>query len=369
VVVLSGAGLLLRTLDKLRSIDPGFDTRNLLLFSIEPELAGYKGQRTSELYANLQRRLAALPGVVSVSYSSEALLDGGISKEGMRVEGRADKNDVEPQILSVGPDFFRTMKIPLAAGRPIRPEDLSGKPSVAIVNQAFVKEYIQGRNPIGLHLGGDDAKDPHWVIVGVVRDTKYQNLRSAEAPTAYVPLMKGGATFVLRTAARPAVFMPAVRQIVNQADNNLPVIRMRTQSEIVDRALFNERLVARLFGLFGALGLALACIGVYGLLSYEVARRTREIGIRSALGARRVDLLLLVMRQGLVLLLCGVVAGIGAAMGVTRLLASLLYDVRPTDAVTFCGVAAILIFVGLIACYLPARRAASVDPMVALRAE
>ncbi len=369
VVVLSGAGLLLRTLDKLHSIDPGFDTRNLLLFQIEPELAGYKGQRTPELYANLQRRLAALPGVVSASYSSIALLDNGISKEGVRVEGRADKNDVGTQMLSVGPDYFATMKIPLVAGRMIRPEDLSGKPLVAIVNQAFVKKYIQGRNPIGLHIGGGDATDPQYEIVGVVHDTRFQNLRSADAPTTYVPLTERGATFVLRTAASPSVFMPAVRQIVNQVDNNLPVIQMRTQTEIVDRTLFNERLVARLFGLFGALGLALACIGVYGLLSYEVARRTREIGIRSALGAQRLDLLLLVVRQGLLLLVCGVAAGIGAALGVTRLLASLLYNVRPTDAVTFSAVAAILIFVGLIACFLPARRAASIDPMVALRAE
>ncbi len=238
---------------------------------------------------------------------------------------------------------------------------------MTIVNQAFVQAYLGGRNPIGLHVRG--ANDQQYEIVGVVRDTRYQNLRSTDAPTAYVPLTERGATFVLRTAASPAVFMPAVRQIVNQVDNNLPVIHMRTQSETVDRTLFNERLIARLFGLFGALGLALACIGVYGLLSYEVARRTREIGIRSALGAQRVDLLLLVVRQGLLLLVCGMAAGIGIALGVTRMLASLLYDVRPTDAVTFSGVAAILIFVGLIACFLPARRAASIDPMVALRAE
>ena len=369
MVVLSGAGLLLRTLDKLRSIDPGFNTRDLLLFSIEPELAGYQGQRIPELYAKLQRRLAALPGVMSASYSSNALLDGRIWEQDMQVEGQADNKSVETQMLWVGPDFFTTMKIPLVAGRMIRPGDLSEKPLVAIVNQAFVQTYLRGKNPIGLHIGGDDPQDPQWRIVGVVRDTRYQNLRSADAPTTYIPLTERGATFVLRTAARPAVFMPAVRQIVHQTDINLPVIRMRTQSETVDGTLFNERLVARLFGLFGALGLALACIGVYGLLSYEVARRTREIGIRSALGAPRVDLLLLVVRQGLLLLICGVAAGIGIAMGVTRLLASLLYDVRPTDAVTFSAVAAILIFVGLVACWIPARRAASIDPMVALRAE
>ncbi len=234
VVVLSGAGLLLRTLDKLHSVDPGFDTRNLLLFSIEPELAGYTGQRTSELYANLQRRLSALPGVESVSYSSGALLDDGIWGKGVRVEGQAKKTGVETQMLAVGADFFSTMKIPLLAGRAIRPGDMSGKPLVAIVNQAFVKEFVGGRNPIGLHFGDDDSKEPKWLIVGVARDTKYQNLRSADAPTAYVPLLKGGATFELRTAAEPSVFGPTVRQIVNQTDENLPVIQMRTQSEIID---------------------------------------------------------------------------------------------------------------------------------------
>ncbi|MGB7196961.1 MAG: ABC transporter permease [Acidobacteriaceae bacterium] len=384
VVVLSGAGLLLRTLDKLHSVDPGFDIRNLLLFSVEPQHAGYKGQRAQDLYANLQRRLAALPGVLDVSYSSEALLDDGLWKQGMHIEGQTNQKDVHTQMLSVGPDFFSTMKIPLVAGRQIGSQDMNGAAPAAIVNQAFVKQYLKGRNPIGLRIGGGNAKDsdssgpiaghpappvPHWIIMGVVRDTKYADLRSADAPTTYVPLTEGSATFVLRTGGQSGLFMPAVRQVVNQVDNNLPVIQMKTQSEIVDRTLFNERLVARLFGLFGALGLALACIGVYGLLSYEVARRTREIGIRSALGAQRVDLLLLVVRQGLLLLLWGVAAGIGIAMGVTRLLASLLYGVRPTDAVTFSGVAGILILVGFIACFIPARRAASIDPMVALRAE
>ncbi|MHB8354677.1 MAG: ADOP family duplicated permease, partial [Burkholderiales bacterium] len=323
VVVVSGAGLLLRTLGNLHSINPGFDTRNLLLFSVEPELAGYKGQRIPELYADLQRRLSALPGVSNVSYSSDALLGGGIWSEDVHVEGQANQSTVETQMLAVGPDFFTTMKIPLAEGRALRPDDLSGKPSVAIVNQAFVRRFIAGKNPIGLHFGGGDAKDQQWAIVGVVSDTKYQNLRSAKAPTVYVPLIEGGATFALRTAANPAGLMPAVRDAVNEADSNLPVIRMRTQSETIDRLLFNERLVARMFGLFGALGLVLACIGLYGLLSYEVAQRTREIGIRTALGAQRRDVWLLVLRQGLMLVLCGTAAGIGVAMGVARLLATL----------------------------------------------
>jgi len=369
VVVLSGAGLLLRTLAKLHSIDPGFDARNLLLFSIEPQLAGYKGQRIPQLYADLQKRLTALPGVLNVSYSSDALLDGDLWSEDVHVEGQADHSTVETQMLAVGPGFFAAMKIPVTAGRTFRPDEMSGKPQAAVVNQAFVRRFTSGKNPVGLHLGGGDARGQQWTIVGVASDTKYQDLRSADAPTVFIPLVEGGATFVLRTAVTPASLMPAVREAVNEADSNLPVIRMRTQSETIDRLLFNERLVARLFGLFGALGLALACIGLYGLLSWEVAQRTREIGIRTALGAQRLDVWALVLRRGLVLMLCGSAAGIGVAIGVTRLLSSLLYGVHPTDAATFVGVAGLLVAVGLTACLLPALRATSIDPMQALRSE
>jgi predicted permease len=272
-------------------------------------------------------------------------------------------------MLAVGPDFFTTMKIPLTLGRVLRPEDMSGKPSVAIVNKAFVRRFIGGKNPIGLHFGGGDAKDQQWAIVGVVSDTKYQNLRSTEAPTAFIPLAEGGTTFALRTAITPAGMMPTVRSIVNETDSNLPVIRMRTQSEAIDQLLFNERLIARLFGLFGSLGLVLACIGLYGLLSYEVAQRTREIGIRTALGAQRRDVWLLVLRQGLMLVFCGAAAGIAVAIGVTRLLDSLLYGVHSTDAITLTAVAGLLVIVGIAACLLPAQRAVSVDPMQALRTE
>ena len=369
MVVLTGAGLLLRTLDKLRSIDPGFDTRNLLLFSINPELAGYKGNHIPDLYANLQSKIAALPGVVGTSYSSDALLDGGLWTSGVRLEGRKDKATVETQMLSVGSDYFQTMKIPLAEGRLLGAADIGGTPLTAVVNRAFVKKFAGERNPIGLHFGGSDPKDPQWEIVGVVSDTKYENLRSAEAATAYVPLTTGGATFALRTVGSPVRLMPAVRSLVNGVDSNLPVIQMRTQSDTIDRLLFNERLVAGLFGMFGTLGLTLASIGLYGLLSYEVTRRTREIGIRTALGAPRRNVVLLVLRQGLVLVMLGAAAGSAAAVGVTRLLQSLLYDVRPIDPITFGLVAALLIAVGVLACFLPARRATGVDPMVALRCE
>jgi predicted permease len=369
MVVLAGAGLLLRTLDKLHSIDPGFDTRNILLFSIDPELAGYNKIQISDLYTNLQKRLAALPGVVSTSYASDAILDGGLWTEDVRVEGQADKNTVESQMLSIGPDYFATMKIPLREGRFLGASDMDSKQLTAVVNWEFVRKFTGGRNPIGLHFGGTDPKDPQWQVVGVVGDTKYESLQSANRPTAYVPLTTGGATFELRTAVSPVGLMPAVRNVVHEVDDNLPVVRMRTQSDAIDRLLFNQRLIARLFGLFGALGLMLACIGLYGLLSYDVTRRTREIGIRTALGAQRRDVLLLVLRQGFLLVIVGVTLGTAAAIGVTKLLESLLYDVKPTDPITFTLTAALLIAIGLVASSLPARRATRVDPMTALRCE
>ena len=368
MVVLTGAGLLLRTLGNLRSIDAGFDTRNLMLFAINPELAGYKDQQIPDLYANLQKRIAALPGVTSVSYASDALLDGGYWSRDVHVEGRADKSTVEVQMLAVGPEYFPTMKIPLLEGRLLNQAD-TDTTKHALVNRLFVTKLLAGRNPLGLHFGGDDPTDPQLEIVGVVGDTKYAALRKEDAPTAFLPLASGGATFEVRTALAPASLMPAVRNVVNTVDSNLPIMRMRTQSDSIDRLLFNERLVARLFGLFAALGLMLACIGLYGLLSYEVERRTREIGIRTALGARRSTIWSMVVRQGMLLVTVGALAGCGAALGVTRLLASLLYAVRPTDPVTFALTACLLLLVGILACSLPAQRATRVDPMAALRCE
>lgn len=260
------------------------------------------------------------------------------------------------------------MKIPLLEGRLLNQSDMDGT-KYALVNRLFVQKYLDGRNPIGLHFGGDDPKDPQWEIVGVVGDTKYDTLRKEDEPTAFMPLSSEGATFAVRTAYDPAALMPAVRNVVNVVDVNLPIMRMRTQSDAIDRLLFNERLVGRLLGLFAAVGLLLACIGLYGLLSYEVERRTREIGIRTALGAQRSMIWSMVVRQGIVLMVAGVVAGCGAAFGVTRLLRSLLYAVRPTDPVTFILTACLLLLVGILACSLPARRATRVDPMTALRCE
>jgi predicted permease len=369
MVVLIGAGLLWRTLDKLRSIDPGFETRNILLFSINPSSAGYKGRRIQQLYENLQTRLEAVPGVVSVSYSSDALLDGGLWTTDIRIQGQSEKRTVETQMLAVGSEFFETMRIPLTMGRTFGAADLHAAEPTAIVNQAFVRRFLGSKDPIGMHFGGTGANDPQWEIVGVVGNTKYDHLRKDDAPTAYTVLSERRATFVLRTASAPAATIPAARNVVAALDDNLPISGVKTQSQAIDRLLFNERLVARLFGLFGVLGLVLACVGLYGLLSYEVARRTREIGIRAALGAPQRNILLMVLRQGLVLVILGSALGTIASVAVTRLLQSLLFGIHPTDPATFATACVLLVTLGLLACYLPAIRATRVDPVVALRHE
>jgi predicted permease len=366
VVVLIGAGLLLRTLDKLRSINPGFDTRNILLFSVDPRLAGYKEENIQQVYDEIERRVVALPGVRSASYSSDALLDGGLWTSGVHLEGKSDKSTVETQMLATGPDFFETMRIPLLRGRTFRAPDLRSAQPVAVVNQAFVRRFLESRDPIGFHF---EENHQRREIVGVVADTKYERLQSDDAPTAYIPLKNGEVTFALRSAVAPTSLIPAVRHIVSELDDNIPVFSVRTQSQTIDRLLFNERLVARLFSMFGFLALLLTCIGLYGLLSYEVARRRREIGIRTALGAQRRDVLSMIVRQGLLLVFFGAMVGIGTAVGVTRYLRSILFGVRPVDPVTFLVVCFMLGVVALLACYIPAQRATQVDPMVTLRDE
>ena len=365
MLVLSGAGLLVRTLLNLKSINPGFDTRNLLLIGIDLKDDEYSSQQARDLYSGMQRRLAALPGVTNVSYSSDALLSGSLWSGDIELEGRKEK--VQRNILSVGPQFFDTMRIPLLTGRAFTPADFGSKHKVVVVNEAFVRRYLDGRSPLGLHLGGS-KDEPSEEIVGVVGNAKYHDLKAEIEPTTYIPLEGGRANFELRTAT-PEALIPAARSIIQELDYHLPAPDFKTQTEQIDRSLFRERLVAHLSSLFGVLALALACLGLYGLLSYEVARRTREIGIRTAMGAQQRDVLRLVVGQGIALAAIGAAAGIAGAFGLMRYLQSLLYEVRPTDPATFIGVALLLSIVSFAACYIPAQRATKVDPMVALRYE
>ncbi len=370
VVVLIGAGLVVRTLANLRSINPGFETRNLLNFGVNPDLSGYEKDRVQNLYDEMQRRLGALPGVLSVSYASEVLLNGGLWSTDVHVEGTPKDSRANTSMLAVSEGYFETMHMGLVSGRAFTASDLQSKQDVAIVNQTFVRQHLQARNPIGLHLqGGSDENPESREIVGVIADAKYATLRREIEPTTYVPLRTGPAYFELRTRLKPEALMPAVRKVVGDLDENLPVYGMRSETETIDRLLFNERLVARLSSLFGVLALLLAGVGLYGLLSYEVARRTGEIGVRMALGARQEVVVWLILRRGLFLVATGAAAGILVAVWLMRYLGSLLYGVPSTDPLTFVAVTCVLLTVALLACWIPAWRATRVEPMVALRHE
>ena len=385
VVVLVGAGLLVRTLANLRSIDVGFDSHNILIFGIDPTLIGYKQQQVDSFYRDLQGRLSETPGVKSVSYSMISLLSNGLMATSFHWPGTPQDQESQADMLGVGPNFFETLRIPFLAGRgfnasdfKISAENMGAKPTSAptpvIVNQAFVDKFVGKENPLGKRFGesAGDANgpaSPGYEIIGVVRDAKYNSLRREIHAMMYTPQSAGGASFELRTAADPRAILPAIREVVAQVNTNLPLFDVKTESEQIDRLLFQERLVARLAGFFGLLALVLACVGLYGLLSYEVSRRTREIGIRMALGARAESVLKLVLRQGIALAVIGAAVGIGVALAVTRYLTSMLYDVHANDPLTMIAVAVLLTLVALAACYIPARRAMRVDPMVALRYE
>jgi predicted permease len=274
-------------------------------------------------------------------------------------------------MLAVGLEFFETMRLPLVGGRTFSNSDLQSDRAVAIVNQTFVQRFLGGKNPLGVHLGGTtpSGREIEREIVGIIGDAKYDNLRKSVEPTAYVPLQEGAAHFAIRTSTQAEALVPTVRQVVASFDENLPLFEVRTQTETIDRLLFNERLVAQLSCVFGALALILACIGLYGLLSYEVGRRTREIGIRMALGAQRADVLKMILRYGIKLAVGGVGIGLVLSLVLTRFLAHLLYGVKAADPLTFAVVAVVLIGVALLAGYIPAGLAMNADPMVALRYE
>jgi predicted permease len=385
IVVLVGAGLLVRTLQNLRSIDVGFDSHNILVFGIDPTLVGYQGAQVEAFYRDLQGRLAETPGVKSASYSILPLLSNRLGITGFHWPGMPQDQTSMADGLDVGPNFFATMHIPFLAGRDFNAADfkLSASnigesptlaPTPVIVNQAFVQKYLGKESPLGKRFGQSEAdanhpRSPGYEIIGLVRDAKYSDLRREIHPMMYSPHSAGGASFELRTAADPQAILPAVREVVSQVNTNLPLFDVKTESEQIDRLLFQERLVARLSGFFALLALVLACVGLYGLLSYEVSRRTREIGIRMALGGQPGKVLKLILRQGILLAIVGAAVGIGVALGVTRYLTSLLYDVHANDPLTIIAVAVLLTLVALAACYIPARRAMRVDPIVALRYE
>ncbi len=380
LLLLISAGLFLRTLHNLQTVAVGFNSENLLLFSIDPNLLGYKDAVLANLYQQMFDRIEAVPGVKAVTFSRNALLSGSTSGRQVYLAGDASSADGSPQqggevrLHHVRENYFATMEIPVLFGRGLTPQDDERAPKVVVVNQTFARLIFSGENPIGKRFGFNADKPTEIEIVGVVRDAKYGNLREESPATFYVPWLQelsrvGAVTFEVRTASDPVVFVTAIRQAVREVDPNLPVAAVRTQVEQANESLRMERLFARLLSLFGLLALLLAAIGLYGVMAYSVAQRTKEIGIRMALGAQRHNVLKLVLSQGLILTLIGVALGAGGAIALTRLIKSLLFGVSATDPVTFIAIALLLTAVALVACFVPARRATKVDPLVALRYE
>ena len=389
LLLLVGAGLFLRTLINLQRVEPGFNTRNLLLFGIEPGLIGYKDERLVQLYQQLTERLEAVPGVQAVTFSRMTLLSQGASSRSVFLrdaltgtpdsEGRI-KPSGDGYIHQVRENFLEAMQIPLLAGRTLKAQDDAKAPKVVVVNQTFAKKYFPNENAVGKRFTFDTTKPDEIEIVGIARDAKYTRQRDEIPPTVYSSWRQelramGGSTVEVRTTGDPGASVAAIRQAVHEVDANLPLNAIKTQVEQADETLRMERLFAKLLTLFGLLAQQLAAIGLFGVMAYSVSQRTHEIGIRMALGADRRRVLRMILRQGMILAVLGVLLGLAGAYLVTRYLESvmnlksMLFEVKVSDPLTYGVIAGGLTLVALIACYIPARRATRVDPMIALRCE
>ena len=377
LLLLIAAGLFIQSLKNLQGIQPGFETRNLLSFAVNPALNGYKPERSLQFFRQLTERLGRTPGIATVSLAVIPLLDGNEWDSTVTVEGYSTKEGewVDPHMQFVSPGFFQTLAIPVMLGRDFSDRDEKGAPQVAVVNERFAKRYFAGRSPVGLHvgMGGDPGTRTDIEIVGVVKDTRYESLRDEVPYELYRPYRQvefvQGMTVYARALGDPAAVFASMRRSVNEVDSNVPIYRMRTLDQQLDKSLMSERMLASLSGVFGFLATLLAAIGLYGVMAYMVVRRTREIGIRMALGADRVSVVWLVMREVLALSTVGVLIGGAGAYAATRLVQKELFGILPTDALTMALSALGIATVAIVAGYLPARRATAIDPMRALRWE
>ena len=377
LVLLVAAGLFVRSLEKLGEVNLGYPRENLVLMEVNATAGGYKGQAATRLYEDLLEKIRAIPGLRGATVSANGLFSGHQSGDPVAVEGYTPKagEEVDTSMDHVGPDYFSTVGIPILMGRQIEAQDSGNGLRAAVVNETFAKMFFPKTNPIGKHVRDTYPGNPaDAVVVGVAADAKYNSLREETPPRLYVPLFQpmweqSRAVFEARTFADPASVSGLLRQAVQSTSASLPPVEIHTMTQLVNDSLQTDRFVERLAEAFGLLAIVLASIGLYGVMAYTVARRTRDIGIRLALGAEPGNVLLAVLRETLVLVLMGIGIGVPLAVAGTRLVRSMLFGLGVADPVAIVSAAALLMAVAALAGFLPARRAARVDPMVALRYE
>jgi predicted permease len=372
------ASLFVRTLVALNSVDPGFRADHLLLFAVNPPAERYGPGKDIQLHMRLEQEFAAIPGVQSVAPAWVPYIADSVSGSRIRLEGQsAVDGEGKPVRIGVdfnvvGNNFFSTLGIPVLQGRGFGPQDTATSRKVAVINQALANSQFPGVNPIGRRFLADE--DAGWIeIIGVCGDNRYRNLRDSSPPQYFIPYVQGsdigGMTYAIRTNMHETEIVPALRHAIQRADRDLPIVEVRTQQQQIAATMSMERMLASLISAFGILALALACVGIYGVMAYSVANRTNEIGIRLALGAVPRQVLRMILREATWISLVGVLAGVAIAFALARLVQSMLFGLKPADPISLIGGAALLIAVSLAASWLPASRAATVEPIEALRHE
>jgi predicted permease len=378
-----------RTLSKLQSLEMGFNRENILLFKLNARQAGHRDPEIITFFNNLENRFAALPGVRRVTMTNSPLIGAGAWGWPVVLLGKprpehapsghgSGFSHAETRVLATGPGFFTTMQIPLLAGREFDERDRLGSPAVAIVNQAWVKTNLEDRNPVGQHIvsyGPAGLKPQEMEIIGVAGNAKYDDIAGDFPVIVYMPFAQNlnvpiaEMTFFLRTAGDPLAQAKAVREIVHQADARIPVANLRTQASEIAGEMSQEILIARLCTGFAMLALTIACVGLYGMMSYTVARRTGEIGIRLALGAQRGAVVRMVLREVLILAAAGLAIGVPTALATSRFVESFLFELSANDPRSLAMAIVVLLSASLVAGYFPAWKASRIDPMIALRRE
>jgi predicted permease len=371
VFLVLGTGLLIQTLINLRQVDPGFDVENLLTFRVNPGQAGYQNRNRVEFYRQVQEAVAGVPGTRSVALSSRCLISGGMEGGGFSILGRNDLSQSQTQahMLTVSDTFLETMGIGLLAGRNFNQSDSDTNTRVVIVNETFAKTFFPEGNVLGQIIKRIRTE---YLIVGLCRDTAYVNLRQTVPPTLYFPFtqrVRGRMTFNVRSVIPPLALVPTIRKRLAEIDPHIPLEKIASQEQIVQDSLSMERLFTTLCSCLTFLALSLSCIGLYGLLAYNVTHRTNEMGIRMAFGARPRDIATPILREAVVLAFVGITAGIPIALAITRLAQSAFFGIQSYDPITVIGSILLLVTVALLAAWFPATRAAKIDPMEALRYE